>query len=796
MGARLKPLSLRVLTACYVGALMLIAGVSAAFHLASEKHYQQDKDLAFIQYQASRERMLLYRAASLAGQYELGDLTARPKLLSTVNEFATVYASLVANNLANPSPDAGTLRVRQIYCDGSCPMTNLVRRFVAQAQALVAQPPAPPGQPALLAKNLFASTGRPMLGPFDEVVQIQEHETQAALSNMNRLQVLTLAVILLTLAAEALLIFRPMIRMVGQRVEEAHKLARELAEQHERLRVTLRSIGDGVITTDAQGNVTWLNPVAEQLTGWSATEAQGRGLCEVFSIIHEDTRQVADNPVGICLAENRIVGLAPKTILLGRQGAEYPIEDSAAPIRNEAGETLGAVLVFHDVTEQRRLNSEMSHRATHDALTGLLNRSEFEVRLVSLLHVAQVDGTQNAMLCIDLDQFKLVNDTCGHAAGDQMLVQVAKLLLAVVRASDTVARLGGDEFGILLAHCPQAQAHALAQKICDTLETFRFTYMDQRFRVGASIGLVPVDLRWACASAIMNAADESCYAAKAAGRNRVHAWSDSDEKMQARHGEAQWATRLAGALDDNRFVLFAQRIYPIGTQGGGIHAELLIRMRELDGSLSQPGAFLTAAERFHMASRIDRWVLATAIEWMTQVPNLEAIELLCVNLSGQSVEDAAFHRWAIAMLADAGPRICSRICLEITETAAVTSMADAALFIGRLRAIGVRVALDDFGAGASSFGYLKSMPVDFLKIDGQFVRDILTDRLDEAAVRCFADVAAVVGMQTIAEFTDSEAVLQRLETIGIDFAQGYYLHKPAPIAELLEASHCFPGAAA
>jgi EAL domain-containing protein (putative c-di-GMP-specific phosphodiesterase class I) len=267
----------------------------------------------------------------------------------------------------------------------------------------------------------------------------------------------------------------------------------------------------------------------------------------------------------------------------------------------------------------------------------------------------------------------------------------------------------------------------------------------------------------------------------------VHAWFDTDAAMHTRHGEAQWASRIEQALDEDRFELFAQRIVALDRCVGGIHAEVLLRLRDDGGNVVPPGAFLPAAERFHLATRIDRWVLKRAIGWMTAQPCLERIENLCINLSGQSVSDRAFHAWAIALLGAAGPAICRRLCLEITETAAVTNLADAALFIEQLRKVGVRVALDDFGAGASSFGYLKSLPVDFLKIDGQFVRDLITDPLDEAAVRCFADVAKVVGMQTIAEFVDNPAVLQRLRELGIDFAQGYLLHRPEPIGMLLDA---------
>lgn len=570
-----------------------------------------------------------------------------------------------------------------------------------------------------------------------------------------------------------------------RRDEALSRLTVELADQHELMRVTLRSIGDAVITTDASGLVSWLNPVAERMTGWRAEEAVGKPLLQVFHIVNEDTREPAPDPVAACMAEGRTVGLAHQTVLISKDNTEYGIQDSAAPILNSHGDMLGVVLVFHDVSEQRRLSGEMTYRATHDSLTGLVNRAEFETRMLRTLRHAQENHSEHALMYIDLDQFKLVNDACGHAVGDQLLQQVAKLLSDAVRARDTLARLGGDEFAIILEHCAMEQAVRIAQKICDRMEEFRFVHDERRFRVGTSIGLVPVDKRWASTAAIQQAADTSCYAAKEAGRNRVHAWFDTDAAMRARNHEVQWTSRIAGALDSDGFVLFAQRIHPLTGSTQGVHAEVLLRMKNDDGTLVQPGAFLPAAERFHLISRVDRWVVSRAIAWLQALPDLSRMETLSINLSGKSVGDRAFHTWVYQRLADAGPAVCSRLCLEITETAAVTNLADAAVFIGQVRAVGVKVALDDFGAGASSFGYLKALPVDVLKIDGQYIKNIVHDPLDEAAVRCFTDVARLLGLQTVAEFVDSDATLLHLKAMGVDYAQGFLLHSPEPIDALL-----------
>jgi EAL domain-containing protein (putative c-di-GMP-specific phosphodiesterase class I) len=321
------------------------------------------------------------------------------------------------------------------------------------------------------------------------------------------------------------------------------------------------------------------------------------------------------------------------------------------------------------------------------------------------------------------------------------------------------------------------------------MDDFRFVHEKRRFRIGMSIGLVPLDRRWQTTAALHQAADTACYAAKEAGRNRVHTWFDTDAATRERQLEMQSVARIEHALDEDGFVLYAQRLTPLKPEAApvtGVHAEVLLRMRQGDATLTAPGAFLPAAERFHLATRIDRWVLGHVVDWMMALHEPARIGMLGVNLSGQSVGDRSFHRWALELLAKAGPRVCSALCLEITETAAVTNLADAAVFIDQVRQQGVKVALDDFGAGAASFGYLKTLRVDTLKIDGQFVRDLVDDPLDEAAVRCFANVAQVMGLTTVAECVDKPAVLDRLHAMGVDFAQGFLLHEPAPIGELLE----------
>ena len=571
-----------------------------------------------------------------------------------------------------------------------------------------------------------------------------------------------------------------------QDITERKLSERLLTESHELMRVTLKSIGDAVITTNAEGNVHWLNQAAERLTGWSSEAAHGRPLAQVFRVINEDTRLPEENRVTLCLKGIDATAPVARLLLVSRDGAEYGIEDSVAPIRDEHDAILGVVLVFHDVSQQRRLTNEITRRASHDALTGLVNRTEFEARLQRALAASREGAAMHALMYIDLDEFKLVNDTCGHAVGDQLLCQVAHLMQSCVRDGDTLARLGGDEFGGLLEDFTVEQARQVAQDICNKMEDYRFVHEGQRFRIGASIGLVPLDARWHHALGALQAADGACYAAKEAGRNRVHVWFDSDALVRVREIQNLWASRLEQALDEDRFVLWGQRIVPIGRAGDGrLHCEVLLRLREPGGGLILPGAFLSAAERFHMMPRIDRWVVRHVFEVLARGgAHLERIGTLSVNLSGQSMGDRTFHRF-VAELAAAQGIDTRKLCFEITETAAITHLVEANAFISDMRSLGVRIALDDFGAGASSFGYLKALPVDYLKIDGQFVRDLVSDPLDRATVRCFHEVAEVMGIETIAEFVTDVDILGVLRHIGIHHAQGYLIHKPEPLDDLM-----------
>lgn len=574
------------------------------------------------------------------------------------------------------------------------------------------------------------------------------------------------------------------VRLTGaiQDITQNKEASIELAKSRELLKVTLASIGDGVVTTDAKGIVTWINPVAANMTGLSLEQVQGRPIPEVLPLINQDTREPVENPILVALRENRTVGLATNTILLGDQEIEWGIEDSAAPIRDADGAVIGGVMVFHDVTETRAIQRAVSERARQDDLTGLLNRHEFESRLDQYMATVDSPARQGAVFFIDLDHFKLVNDTGGHAAGDHLLCQVGQLIQSSVRETDSVARLGGDEFAVLLPGCSLPAAERLAQGICDTIDQYRLvTAAGPVFRVSASVGIAPAAMAWADGDEMIRAADEACRAAKEGGRNRFHRWVSTDAGIQHHAAATAWGVRVEEALDHDQFRLFAQRITPLKDNETGVHAEVLLRMMDGKQGWISPSLFIPAAERFHLATRIDRWVVQNVFNILSdpQYP-LPPGSMISVNLSGQSVGDREFHQfvWRLVDQARFDPQM---LCFEITETAAITNLASAVTFLEAMRKRGIKVALDDFGAGVASFGYLRSLGVDVLKIDGQYVRGMMSNPLDMVSIQSFCEVAKVLGVKTVAECVETQEQLIKVRELGVDYAQGHILHHPEPI---------------
>jgi diguanylate cyclase (GGDEF)-like protein/PAS domain S-box-containing protein len=577
-------------------------------------------------------------------------------------------------------------------------------------------------------------------------------------------------------------------------ITERKRAETAVFEEKEKAQVTLQSIGDAVITTDAEGRIEYLNPVAEDLTGWATREVYGKALSDVFSILNEATREPVENPVSRALREGHVIAVADHAVLLNRRGQEIAIQDSAAPIRDRTGKIIGAVMVFHDVSKERRLRRALAYQASHDALTGLINRREFENRLNEALLTARSDEhTTHVLLYLDLDQFKLVNDTCGHQAGDRLLKQITGILQTRIRTSDTIARLGGDEFGILLQDCDLERAAKIADSLRQAIRDYRFEWQNGAMVVGVSIGIVEINSASESITSAMSAADVACYAAKDSGRNRVHMYQHGD--APERHREMQWVSRITRAIEENRLELYYQPIVPIGSNKDPRgHYELLLRMRSENGELVLPAEFIPAAERYNIMPMIDRWVVSQALGALAHYRadgDIRHGYTLSINLSGTSLNDDHFLEFLIGELQghDLSP---GAVCFEITETAAISNLANVVHFMKEFRARGCQFSLDDFGSGLSSFMYLKNLPVDFLKIDGQFIQNVTTDHVDRSMVEAITQIGKAMGIKTVAERVETAEVLACLAEIGVEYAQGVYIAVPESVEALSRITRTAP----
>ena len=553
-----------------------------------------------------------------------------------------------------------------------------------------------------------------------------------------------------------------------------------IAEQ--RSLAMLSSVEDAVILLDSEGCIEFANLAAEGMTGYQNRDIAGRPLQEIYQVFDESSdARVRLSFEEIVSIDNRIL------LMMHREGLTFPIEQSISRFKDDQGRDVGTVLVFKDVSQSRKLAAQLNWQASHDPITRLYNRTEFDRRLSQLLEEAEVEGTKHCLLYLDIDRFKVVNDTCGHVAGDELLRQVGSIIKHAIRSSDLLARVGGDEFAILLSSCELDVALRIADAIRLEFQRFRFAWEDKTFSQSVSIGLVSIDSASEGLQQVLSFADTACYAAKEAGRDQIHVYHPEKSMAAVRHGEAQWVTRIRSALEEDRFTLYVQPILGLGEKHNGQqHYEVLIRMIDESGDLIPPGAFIPAAERYDLMPSIDRWVIGHLIDRLVENGSCDGGKLrMFVNLSGHSLCDEQ----TLQMILD---RIRhyelpdGLLCFEVTETAAISNLSSAKRFMQALKRFGCEFALDDFGSGLSSFGYLKHLPVEYLKIDGSFVKDMIDDRIDESMVDAINRIGHIMELETIAECVESEDILQRLIGMGVDFAQGYGIRHPFPLAEMFK----------
>jgi len=548
-----------------------------------------------------------------------------------------------------------------------------------------------------------------------------------------------------------------------------------------KLSLAVEQSPNAVLITARDGAIEYANSRFFSVTGYPAAEVLGK---TPRLLQPQDSAQSSQDILWAAIEAGR--EWSGELQYRRKDGSLYWSRDLVSPIVNTDGAVTHFVWLQEDVTESRRSLEKIAYQATHDTLTGLMNRHEFERRLAQARSEIENSNREHALCFLDLDQFKIINDTMGHAAGDELLRQISLLLDSRIRKRDCLARFGGDEFAILMEDCPIAIAYDKCEQLRQIIESHRFSWGDRVFSLGASIGLAPISANGGSSSDVLRHADIACYAAKEAGRNRTHMFEEDDELTRQRSGEMLWVSRITEALENDGFTLFVQPVVSVGGADTPAMYEVLLRMKDDDGTLLPPGAFLPAAERFNLITRIDRWVVDRVFRWLREHREHIAQDMVfAINLAGPSLGDAELLAHLVREL-DKGAISSTSFKFEITETSAIANLAAARKFIETLHAYGVEFALDDFGSGLSSFGYLKNLDVEYLKIDGMFVRDMTTDPINAAMVKSINDIGHVMGKKTIAEFVENKEILAQLAAIGVDFAQGYGLGKPAPMDELLQ----------
>ena len=542
-------------------------------------------------------------------------------------------------------------------------------------------------------------------------------------------------------------------------------------------------LSEAVVATGRDGRVTYLNAAAARLAVMPPGQAVGRVFEDVVSLVEEGDRRLLAEPLRQTLSSGTAVNLGRRALLVVRNdGGERSIELSASPIRTADGRLTGALVLLHDVSELRGIARQMSYQATHDALTGLVNRHEFERRLQEAVESGQRGDGQHVLCCLDLDRFKVVNDTSGHVAGDGVLREVAKVLRDAVRDSDTVARVGGDEFGMLLVGCPLEKARQIADDVCSSIADHRFVWREKIFSLGVSVGLVEISRGSGTPEELLAAADSACYVAKKRGSGRVAVYSARDEALARHSGEIQWLQMLQSSLKESRFQLYQQPIVPAyGGDDGGPAMEVFVRLRDEEGNGIAPGEFVRAAERYRLMGLVDRWVVQTTLTALGRgalpVPSNRCV---AINISSQTLADPDFMEFVVECLDSTGVAP-GQVCFELSEAAVVANIEHARRFVGVLHGMGCRFALDDFGSGVGSFSNLRSLPMDYLKIDGSFIRNLAIDAVNQAMVTAMIELARKLNFKVIAEQVEDSAALEVARRMGVDYMQGYAIARPTPL---------------
>lgn len=550
--------------------------------------------------------------------------------------------------------------------------------------------------------------------------------------------------------------------------------------------VFLARLEQAAIVTDTGGVIQYLNEPASKLTAWPEAEARGEPITMVVNLTEVTNGSRMDVRVAQSLAKGIATSLSANSVLIRRDGAEIAVDGSVTPIQGMDNRLVGTLVLLQDVTKMRKVADSLAHEARHDVLTGLVNRREFQLRLEAAFAGTRKRNETHALCYLDLDQFKVINDSCGHAAGDELLRKVTELLKSLLRGDETLARLGGDEFGLLIRNVGLDDGVKIAERMLAAIKAFRLDWQGRTFGIGVSIGVTTMTRKSTDLNSVVSIADSACYAAKEKGRNRVQVYNPDDIELDNRREEMRALSRITSALDENRFVLYYQPIIPVcAVPDGREHCEILVRMINVDGTLVQPAQFIPAAERYNLMPGLDRWIIKHVFErFHKRFPTheLKRAHQWSINISGASLSSEGF----VDFIRDQAARleiVPESICFEITETTAIANIQRASDFLWGLRLDGFEFALDDFGIGMSSFSYLKGLPVDYVKIDGEFVKNILDDKISLAMTEAITRVVGVMGIQVVAEYVENVLILEKLREIGVGYAQGYGVSEPILLEE-------------
>jgi diguanylate cyclase (GGDEF)-like protein/PAS domain S-box-containing protein len=619
-----------------------------------------------------------------------------------------------------------------------------------------------------------------VLNEIAKLIDLQNKNNSNIVNQLNgRLNTSIVFIIILAILILTLTFF-----IAANVIKRITKTEEQLFFEKELAQITLHSIGDGVITVDKTYHVQTINPAAEILLNVVNKKIIGKNILNFYQTKDPTRRPEMNTSLEDTTTQRSLFDFT----LTNKDGVKFEVEHTIAPIIDPNRAILGAVIILRDVTEMRTMEKRLSYQASHDSLTGLINRREFEIRLNQTIQNAQSENQSHSICFLDLDKFKIINDTSGHAAGDEFLKQISKIIQNELRVTDILARLGGDEFGIILNSCSIPKAKIICNKIIRTIKDTRFSWGKNSFESGASIGIVPINELTSSLSEVMSSVDAACYEAKNQGRNRIQVFKPDDAEYVKHRAETSWIQKIKKAIKNDSFELYFQEIQAINVSYPTPRSiEILVRLND-GGKIISPDSFIPAAERYNMMPLIDEWVISHTFDFLLEYHEKNTTDLrVAINLSGQSLSENSVLNLITNLLRKNKNLNKENICFEITETAAIANLSRATEFILQIKQMGCKFSLDDFGSGLSSFSYLKNMPVDNLKIDGVFIRDITSDIINKAFVESIHNIGKMMGIKTTAEYVENEEILNCIKSIGIDYAQGYHIAKPIPLKTLLES---------